>query len=61
MSYTLGQCSSCGKTMALKDGRCIDCKIELPMDFGEELNQLLGGFTNGMARGKGTSSKGNSN
>jgi hypothetical protein len=47
--------------MALKDGRCIDCKIELPMDFGEELNQLLGGFTNGMARGKGTSSKGNSN
>jgi hypothetical protein len=57
--FTLGQCKSCGKTMALKDGRCIDCKIELPIDgedFGDTLNQLFGKGWQDVARRKGTSS-----
>ena len=36
--YTLGQCPSCGKYGALKNGLCIDCedKLQVP-DFMKDL------------------------
>jgi len=60
--FTLGQCSGCGKHRALKDGRCVECKIPIDgMDF-DGFDTIFGkGWQNGMARGEGTSSKGNSN
>jgi hypothetical protein len=46
--YTIGECLSCQKNTALKDGYCQDCqsKIELP-NFFKDL------FSKGESNGKG--------
>lgn len=34
--YYLGICKGCGKTTALKDGKCAECKDDLP-DFLKDI------------------------